>query len=263
MSWMTIVGYLPPPPGTSTTETGSGGHQMWQIVLLAAAILGFVVLIAWLLKPIVSKRLRPEPVRAGSEDVAGDRSPDPLWTKQWTAPPETERRPNAATDQGSVSFVAIGEPKAESNVFEDSSTPRPVAAPGNASSVNDDSESQVSSELSEIVAITSIARALLERANAGRVREGFELYSDAARKRFRSEMGLTPEEFDRAFDDVPALSPENRAELAAVTDVEWLEDGRVRALISYGNGGTFPPPERFTFVREHGTEWRIDDIESV
>jgi hypothetical protein len=114
------------------------------------------------------------------------------------------------------------------------------------------------------VGIALTVRALLALANAGQVLRGFALYSAAFFARFRAEIGLSDEEFGAAFAAVPPPPPEARAELAAVTDVASLPDGRVSAVIAYANGGTPPPPERFTFVRAaDGNRWLIDDIAPV
>ena len=51
---MVILGFLPPPPGTSSES----GPSLLEVVLIVVAILGAVTLIAWLLKPMVAKRLR-------------------------------------------------------------------------------------------------------------------------------------------------------------------------------------------------------------
>jgi hypothetical protein len=114
----------------------------------------------------------------------------------------------------------------------------------------------------EIVGITLTVRELVDFANAGQLLRGFDLYSESYLRRFRAETGLTDEQFAEEYGAIPAPPPEARIELAAVTEVEALPDGRVRALISFGNGGSPPPPERFVFVRG-ADRWLIDDITGI
>src|SRR5262249_44484497 len=112
----------------------------------------------------------------------------------------------------------------------------------------------------DIVGITLTVRELLDHANAGQLLRGFALYSESFLQRFRAETGLSAEEFEATFAAAPAPPPEARRELAAITDVEGLADGRVIALVTYVNGEEHPAPERYTFVRADGERWLIDDI---
>jgi hypothetical protein len=114
----------------------------------------------------------------------------------------------------------------------------------------------------EIAAITLTVRELLDYANSGQLLRGFGLYSATYLQRFRAESGLSDEEFAATFGQVPAPPPEARAELAAITEVDVLPDGRLGALVTYSDGDAAPPPERFVFVRADG-RWLIDDIVAV
>lgn len=258
---MGIVVFLPPPPGTPESSA-DGGPSTLQVLMIVALILGAVVLIAWLLKPLVAKRLR------GHETVAQPNANSALsrWNESWlqnTAADENGDEPGGTTERE----AAQSEPEVEAPaiVAVDASLPVEVvteSAPIAIESNDDVAEEpgDEDNESADIVAITSTVRTLLERANAGRVLEGFALYSETALQRFRDDMGLSPEEFDSAFDAVPAPPPDQQAELAAITDVERLPDGRIRALVNYGNGGSYPPPEYFTFVPANGDGWLIDEI---
>jgi hypothetical protein len=261
---MQIVVFLPPPPGTSASSPDAGPSTL-EVLAIVTVILGAVVLIAWLLKPLVAKRLlRHETVAQANADSAASR-----WDETWPRNSGTDDGREDATssfdrlapDLGDEPETLSTVPAEEFLALEHVTEPAPVEIESpegvtEAPPVED-------SNAADIVAIASTVRTLLERANTGRVREGFALYSEEALRRFRDEMGLTPDEFDAAFDEVPAPPPDQQAELAAITDVERLPDGRIRALVNYGNGGTSPPPEYFTFVLANGDGWLIDEIEAA
>jgi hypothetical protein len=255
---MPMIAFLPPPP-VSPESTSSGGRDTWQVLVIVALILGAVVLVAWLLKPLVAKRLRGHEIMAPANSGLSSTR----WNETWSRNSDNEEgRDDADNATEPPSLQRIIEPDTprmepeETTLLATESAPIAPESPEDAVEEPDVEES----ETAEIVAITSTVRTLLERANTGRVRDGFALYSEAALQRFRDDMGLSPEEFDAAFDEVPAPPPDQQAELAAITDIEKLPDGRIRALVNYGNGGTYPPPEYFTFVPANGEGWLIDEI---
>jgi hypothetical protein len=252
------VNNLPPPPGVPQSDNGVDPLVVSLIVLI---VLGGVVIIAWLMKPIAARRL--------TDDGTNESSPLPVtgydaWPQEHEgagAGPSTEDVESAIEPLADQIVAADGsEPDREREDDEVAPSevgeivpPGPVSAPHAvvvAESDNDDA----------IVGITLAVRELLDYANSGQLLRGFSLYSEPFFKRYRAEMGLSDEEFAAEFSAIPAPPPEARVELAAVTDVEFLPDGRVNALITFDNGGTEPRSERFTFVRGTGDRWLIDDI---
>lgn len=269
---MFVVGFLPPPPITRESH----GPNTLRVLVLVAVILGAVVLVAWVLKPVVAMRLHRRETLAGTNSGDGAGSANARWNENWSPTPET-------VDNGESDPTSFDEPSQLSGVMLDAPQSAPVDAPAQVDELATTSSEcgtpvdaigaeegllseplpEADNETADIVAVTATVRMLLDRANAGRVREGFALYSEPALQRFRDETGLAAEEFDRAFEAVPPPPPDQRAELAAITDIDRLKDGRIRALISYGNGGSYPSPEYFTFVRSDGDEWLIDEIASA
>lgn len=256
---MQIVAFLPPPPG-SPESSSDGGPNTLLVLAIVALILGAVVLVAWLLKPFVAKRLRAyEPQAQSNGGTASTR-----WNESWSRNSETDGD-EAETNLESPGLQLDDESDTDSGESVESSLLTEHVAkstPDAIESSEDETEETpvADSQTADIVAISATVRTLLERANAGRIREGFALYSEAALERFLDDLGLSSEDFDSAFNEAQAVPPERQAELAAITDVERLPDGRIRALVSYSNGGTFPPPEQFTFIRSNGDEWLIDEI---
>lgn len=255
---MAIVGFLPPPPLPENPE------NWWRDPILVAAIvaviLGLVVLIAWLLKPMVIQRMRRDEEGDEAERLSPERMKQ--WNEAWAPHDETEqpRQNRIAAPVDSVRAprqesedVPAGEAAPVESPASRVQAPAAVMEPAVPST-------PTAVGLEEIIAITATVRALLERANSGRVRDGFSLYTDAAVDRFRIEMGLTEEEFKTAFDDVQPPPQDRKAELSAVSKIERLSDGRIRAAVSYGDGGSNPPPEVFTFVRSDDGQWLIDEI---
>ncbi|MEA2594307.1 MAG: hypothetical protein QOF01_776 [Thermomicrobiales bacterium] len=224
---------LPPPPGIP--ERGDGNGSL-MAVPIAAIILGIVVLIAWLLKPLAARRLAEEESAAPDAEPEAGEPFSARWNEAWSP-----KRGDAG--------ISPRMPEAE--LVPESPTGEIVAA----------EEDDVTT--GTIAGITLTVRELLENANTGQLLRGFALYSEPYLQRFRAETGLSEEEFKQAFGEASAPPPEARAELAAVTDVEELPDGRVSALITYANGGSSPPPERFIFVHSTGDRWLIDDIATV
>lgn len=219
---------LPPPPGTQRQD----GVSTFVVIAIVVAILGGVVLIAWLLKPIVARRLIETDI--GEVAAEGEEAPaEPT-------PPETEVPTAIAASTGERGDDV--EPILDSRGgAETAARVRGVGA-------------------DEVAGITATVRELIDDANAGQLLRGFALYTEPFLQRFRAETGLSESEFEATFGATTAPPPEARAEIEAVTDFETLPDGRVRALVTYRDGGAAPPPERFTFVRADGDRWLIDDI---
>jgi hypothetical protein len=226
---------LPRPPGAPEQQ---GGLSTATIVAIVIAVLGGVVLIAWLLKPLVARRLT---------------APDSLHEPESRrAEPVSRSTPEMARQEVRQIAVPI-----ENDVIAQPSRRGPEA-PGGQPTISGESPEDVSAE--EIAGITLTVRELLDHANAGQLLRGFALYSESFLQRFRAETGLSEEEFRATYGDATPAPPEARAELAAVTQVERRPGGRLSALVTYRNGGAAPAPERFVFVRAEGGRWLIDDI---
>jgi len=241
--------------------------------LVVTLALGAVVLIAWLLKPIVVRRLNVnDGAEAGAEPEAGG-PPGTPWTATWDNAERRVETGPAAEDMSARPGATAGEIVAEEEVAAEAekatieATPDAAAQPETTEAGRPLPDTAVSvpevtrqeEDAIDVVGITLRVRELLGYANAGQVLRGFALYSESYLQRFRAETGLSDEEFAATLGSVPAPPPESRATLAAVTDVEVLPDGRVTALISFDGSEAPPPPERFVFVRV-GDRWLIDDI---
>ncbi len=106
---------------------------------------------------------------------------------------------------------------------------------------------------------------LLDCANAGRLLDGFALYSPEHLRRFMTEHGLTDDTLREAFG---AAQPRGDARLGlgAVLAAGQLSDGRVWAIIEYRDD---PPSaavviERYTFIWDPQQQrWLIDDIAAI
>jgi hypothetical protein len=257
-----LVGFLPPPPGTPESPP-NGGPNTLLVLVIVGLILGAVVLVAWLLKPLVAKRLRVQETMVQPDSETNSEVANARWNDSWANVSKlddnvdtTPEVPGELVPPTGVEPNLLQDRDAEESAEDSETTTEPETKETQIQVI----QAEENSETADIIAITTTVRTLLERANAGRIRDGFALYTDAALERFREETGLAPDEFDRAFEAVPPPPSDQQAELAAITDVDRLPDGRIRALISYGNGGTFPPPEYFTFVRANGDKWLIDEI---
>jgi len=230
------------------------------VVLIVVAILGAVTLIAWLLKPMVAKRLRAAtPMTTVGENGTVPESRQ--WHDSWQATRERDAEQQDSVPE-SADQVLLPSKASDDDVIENE-TPEAEASSLDASPTVAKPSAWAESDSADIAGITETVRTLLDWANAGRVRDGFALYTDAARERFRADTGLTVAEFATAFEDISAPPSELQAELAAVTDVDRLPDGRIRAMINYRNGETSPNPEYFTFVRSASNKWLIDEIETT
>ena len=273
-AWFAVIADdLPRPPGVEPEDKDVNALVVIAVVVV---ILGGVVLIAWLLKPLVVRRLAAEDVvetttePEGAELLSG-------WEDAWSdirRGAETDARPSDITPETEPSVqevVTEATIKIAPATEDEAAAPPegPVETPSvEVSAEEPPSEPPVSPaapvhevDTEAIVGITLTVRELLDHANDGQFLRGFALYSEAFLARFRADTGLSDEEFAATFGSVPPAPPEARAELAAVSEVELLPDGRVRAVIAYSDGGAAPPPERFTFVRAAtGDRWLIDDI---
>ncbi len=258
------------PPSTPP----DGGFDDGIVFLIVIVVLGTVVLVAWLLKPLVARRLTEGEV-AGRESEPSE-PPVEAWT--WDlARRDPEAGPTVpeavpAADAPAAEVDAPDSPgfAPESDTVTEptpdgDATAEPVvnsAEPAGNEPVSPIEEPEETIDTGEIVGITLTVRELLELANAGQLLRGFDLYSESYLQRFRAETGLTDEQFADEYGSIPAPPPDARVSLAAVSDIEALPDGRVGALISFGNGGVPPRPERFVFVHVAG-RWLIDDITSI
>lgn len=113
--------------------------------------------------------------------------------------------------------------------------------------------------------ITGTIQELLNCANAGRLLDGFALYSPNYLGRFMSEQGLTPESL-RA--KCGAARPPTRAhiELDAVLAAGSLPGGAVWITVRYREGFSSGNPvgERYTLIWDSQRErWLIEDIVAV
>jgi hypothetical protein len=243
-----------------------GGVDGWLVILVVVVVLGAVVLIAWLLKPLVVRRLAEEEAVAVGGITESSEPPGDRWTRDLarrdteTSLPAVEAVPASDAPSGEIATPDVAEmaPEPATTVEPAIIGTGPVEdVPSSHIEQPDDSI-----DAGEIVGITLTVRELLEFANAGQLLRGFDLYSESYLQRFRAETGLTDEQFAEEYGAISAPAPEARVELAAVTGVEDLPDGRVSALISFGNGGAPVRPERFVFVRI-GDRWLIDDITSA
>jgi hypothetical protein len=257
---------LPNPPGTPERSTGVNQLVALGIVVV---VLCTVVLIAWLLKPLVARRLaQPDVLETanGTGDATEAQTQTIASVETVRVAPEVERA-DQQTQRGAdvqASAAAVSP--------EDLGPPTSVEVGPIAPPVRPSSETPVveqafataaqdrDTETERIVGVTLTVRELLDYANTGQLLRGFALYTDSFLRRFRAESGLSEEEFEVSFAAVTPPPPEDRAALGAITDVEVLPDGRVSALVSYSNGDEAPPPERFIFVRADGERWLIDDI---
>jgi hypothetical protein len=279
---------LPLPPGATPTATptvgpqvpqpGNGGYDDWLVILIVVVVLGAVVLIAWLLKPLVARRLTEEEAAVGAEATESGEPPGQAWTRgparhdTATGPSVMEVVPEPVAPVGEIATPDVAEAAPEGRAeTEPAVDAAAVTAVGPVAAGTEPAEEALSGPLEEadigihaeeIVGITLTVRELLEFANTGQLLRGFDLYSESYLRRFRAETGLTDEQFAEEYGAIPAPPPEARIELAAVSDVEALPNGRVSALVSFGNGGSPPPPERFVFVHV-ADRWLIDDITSV
>jgi hypothetical protein len=243
---VTEMNKLPRPPGAPER---SHGVDPIVVVAIVVVVLGVVVLIAWLLKPVVARRL--------TEAETADAVAEPRQAEPVVEPGPVDVDVPDASDEVSVEgrdFV----PQIDLGTVAPSLPP--VAEPPRVEQPLAEIPQDRDGETDDIVGITLAVRELLDHANAGQLLRGFALYSESFFRRFRAETGLSAEEFEATFATVPAPPPEARAELAAITDVEWLADGRVTALVTYANGDQRPAPERYIFVRADGDRWLIDDI---
>lgn len=123
----------------------------------------------------------------------------------------------------------------------------------------------VALDASAFAGIIAAIQDLLDCANAGRVLDGFALYSPNYLQRFMSEHGLTSDMLQEAFG---AAQPRGKAHihLGTVLAAGCLPDGRAWAVVEYRED---PPPvgavsERYTLVwSPHQQRWLIDDIARV
>jgi hypothetical protein len=259
-----------PTVGPQVTPSGDDGVDGWIVILTVVVVLGTVVLIAWLLKPLVVRRLIGEAGAEQSEDTSEpQRAAWPDRQETTTSPLVVATRPELDEPFEEITPVDVSDEASEEAVEAEPTVvvtttvepPFVVSVPLAADeTLSDEVDAAVNAE--EIVGITLTVRELLEFANAGQLLRGFDLYSESYLQRFRAETGLTDEQFVEEYGSIPAPPPEARIELTAVTDIESLSDGRVSALISFGNGEQPPRPERFVFVRDAG-RWLIDDITSA
>lgn len=224
---------LPPPPAPQPPGELSG----WQILLVVVIVVGTVLLIAMALKPIVLGRLQEEE----------GQPPETALSEVPPQPPGAEREGVPLPEPEPVEWKPKLKPAVE------------PAAPAERVTISTAIDAET------VAAIAGTVRELLASANAGRLLRGFALYSEDHLQRFRAETGLTEEEFTAIFATVPPPPPEARVELDAVSAVERLPDGRVRAVVTYRQMGAVPPPpERYTFVRAaSGDRWLIDEITTV
>jgi hypothetical protein len=242
-AWYAVAaGALPPPP---KPEQPGKEVDVLVVIAIAVVILVAVILIAWLLKPLVVRRLSAEEATRAAEEAESE-APMVGWEEVWTRRGRAAEAERAGAEEGAA--VSPREEVEERPLVETlaaAGPPTPEREPGSEA----------------IVGITLTVRELLEHANAGQPLRAFALYSEAFLARFKAESGLSDEAFLAEFGTAEPPPPEARAELAAVGEVEELPDGRVRAVIAYTNGGKPPPPERYTFVRAAtGDRWLIDDI---
>jgi hypothetical protein len=264
---------LPPPPGTPDR---SDGVNAFVVIAIVVVVLGGVVLIAWLLKPLVARRLaETDAVEIASEVDEAEPATVPGDEKWADARADLEDASEAheagQTPETTPVEIVVSEIRVEvANEIGVDVEPidiDPIAPPAEqvveqlADGEPDIGEAHGQAvDADEIVGITLTVRELIDFANAGQLLRGFALYTEPFLRRFRAETGLSEDEFEATFGAVPAPPPEAQAKLAAITDVETLPDGRVSALVTFGNGDSPPAPERFFFVRVDGDRWLIDDI---
>lgn len=263
----TAVPATTPTVGLQDRPSTSDGVDGLVVVFVVVVVLGAVVLIAWLLKPFAMRRLVGEDVTGSVEPGEPSSTAWPVRQDSATGPSGDAAVPRQDEPGGEIASHDIGNetPEETAEAEPQGITVEPAVA--DVSSIEEASSDSAGGPAStvdaeEIVGITLTVRELLEYANAGQLLRGFNLYSESYLRRFRAETGLTDEQFAEEYGSISAPPPEARIELAAVTEIDVLPDGRVSALISFGNGGAPPRPERFVFVRVAG-RWLIDDIASA
>jgi hypothetical protein len=235
-----LTAYLPAPPAPTGNE--HSGLSDFAIFAIATGLLIAIVTLSFATRSFARRFVAgappaPSPRPVSSELRAVASSP---------VKPVVVDRPAASAVEASAPSPAeiLPEPDAlEPPARQFAWTVAPEALPSEA-----------------IIGATATVRELIAFANNGEFARGFSLYTDDFFRRFKADSGLSGDEFDGAYKETPPVAPDQRTEVASVTEVVELGPDRLTAKVSYTGGDAPPPDERFTFVRSTGDRWLIDNI---
>ncbi len=117
-----------------------------------------------------------------------------------------------------------------------------------------------------LAGIAQTVRNLIYYANAGKLINGFALYSDPYLFRFMDSTGLDEAGFRERFTSIPPRPGHEWERLDTISDIERLPDGRVAATVSYIDQRGRPTNGRERFRFDYSVEssfWMIDDIQTI
>jgi|GEM_PF-6140862 len=117
-----------------------------------------------------------------------------------------------------------------------------------------------------LAGISQTVRDLIYCANAGKLINGFALYSDPYLFRFMDSTGLDEAGFRDRFTSMPSRPGHEWERLDTISDVVRQPDGRISGMVSYIDQDGRPTNGRERFRFEYSVEdsfWMIDDIQTI
>jgi hypothetical protein len=274
-----FAAYLPAPPAPTGNE--SSGLSDFAIFAIATGLLIAIVTLSFATRSFARRFVAgappaPSPRTVSPESRAVAAPPAKPVVADQSVPSMIETDPPAepavSMDQPESLAIATDPPTAQAT---DANPPAPSAVEPNAPS-----PAEIAPEPSApapparqfawtvapealpgeaIIGATATVRELIAFANNGQLAHGFSLYTDDFFRRFKADSGLSEEAFEDAYKETPPVAPDQRTEVASVTEVVELGPDRLTARISY-TGGEAPPDEYFAFVRTADNRWLIDNI---